>query len=68
MEYAISKTDTGDGRLANGIYENSDGAWLAEASVSVGYGRIEYLPLTDEDGDYIPAPSNWRDLVIEQVH
>ena len=46
---------------ANGVCENRHGAWLGE------FDSETVHIYADEDGDYIPAPSNWHDLVIEEV-
>lgn len=46
---------------ADGVYENQYGAWLGE------FDGEAVQPYADEDGGYIPAPANWRDLVIEEV-
>lgn len=60
MDYRITQTDADTNRTADAVVENSSGAWLAEWNVQTQSADI----LTDEDGDYIPAPHNWRDLVI----
>jgi hypothetical protein len=46
---------------ADGVYENRHGEWLGE----VEDGKV--LPYADEGGDFVPAPSNWRDLVVETL-
>jgi hypothetical protein len=46
---------------ANGVYENRLGAFLGEVSDTF----VE--PYSDEDGDYILAPANWRELIIREL-
>ena len=50
---------------ADGVTENTHGAWLGVMDWQ--NDKQVVLPYADEDGDYIEAPSNWRDLVIEQL-
>lgn len=69
MYHKIETVETGDGRVADGVYVNEQGAWLGEWDViSYPTGPEQtVLPHMDADGEYIPAPANWRDLIIEQV-
>ena len=61
MDYQI-KPVTIEGFVdADGVYENQQGAWLGEIN-----GEI-VQPYADEDGDFIPAPENWRELVIKEL-
>jgi hypothetical protein len=46
---------------ADGVYENERGAWLGE------YDGDTVRPYSDEGGDYVPAPENWRELIIEAL-
>lgn len=55
---------------ATGVLVNGDGAWLGEyQQVPTGptsaAGTV--VPLTDEDGEYIPAASNWQEFVVEEL-
>ena len=63
MDYKLIKPIEVEGYAdADGIYENQDGAWLGD------YGGSKWcmwcMPYIDEDGDYIPAPENWKELVV----
>jgi len=49
------------GQFANAIVENNCGVWLAEWDHTAD--GEETMPLTDEGGDYIEAPANWKELV-----
>jgi|GEM_PF-4102271 len=62
MDYRIQTVNSADG-----VVENSSGAWLGEVTQVTPDGPAVVMPLADEDGEYIPAPANWRDLVIEQL-
>jgi hypothetical protein len=61
MDYVITPVEVEGFANANGVYENSAGAWLGEVDGDA------VQPYADEDGDYIPAPSNWRDLVVKAL-
>jgi hypothetical protein len=65
MDYQIKPVQVDGFADANGVYENSHGAWLGE--VDWQGDKQVVLPYNDEDGDYIPAPSNWRDLVVKAL-
>jgi hypothetical protein len=55
---------------ATGVVVNSDGAWLGEyQQVPTGPDSAAgiVVPLTDEDGEYIPAASNWPEFVVEEL-
>jgi len=58
MDYRIKPIAVEGFADADGVYENSQGAWLGE----VNDGKVD--PYADEDMDFVPAPANWRDLVI----
>ena len=47
---------------ANGVYVNQLGAWLGEVQDTF----VE--PYADEDGDYLPAPTNWRELIVKDFN
>lgn len=55
MDYRLTTPIAIDGYAdATGVYENRFGAWLGEVDGN------QVLPYADEDGDYIPAPTNWQ--------
>lgn len=58
MDYQIKPIAVEGYADADGVYENRDGAWLGE----IDGGKV--MPYADEDGDFVPAPENWRDLVV----
>lgn len=60
-DYRISPVAVEGFANADGVYENAHGAWLGE----VNGGKVE--PYADEDMEFVPAPSNWRNLVIEEL-
>jgi hypothetical protein len=60
-DYHIRPISTTDARTADAIIVNRDGVWLGEWTATAHGARADYL--TDEDGDYLPAPRNWRELV-----
>lgn len=57
-EYRITPVDADAERTADAVMVNREGAWLAETTPD---NAAQYL--TNEDGEYIPAPRNWRELV-----
>jgi hypothetical protein len=61
MNYRITPVAVAGFADADGIYTNIAGAWLGE----LDGGSVH--PYVDEDGDFVPAPANWRDLVIEEL-
>ncbi len=61
MDYRISPVAVEGYADADGVYANEYGAWLGQ----VMYGNVE--PYVDEDLDFVPAPDNWRDLIIEHL-
>ena len=69
MDYKITPVAVDGAGDADGVYENEYGAWLG----LVDWQETEsattqiVLPYSDEDGDYIPAPANWRDLIVAQL-
>lgn len=68
VSYFKIETVDVDGHVpADGVMVNSDGAWLGEWDI-VRYptgAEQTVLPYADEDGEYIPAPAHWRDLIRE---
>lgn len=60
-DYRIRPVEVEGHARADGVMENAAGAWLGE----VLDDQVE--PYLDEDGDYIPAPTNWRGRVIEEL-
>lgn len=61
MDYRISPVQVKGFADADGVYENQQGAWLGDVQGD------SVQPYSDEDGDYIPAPSNWRELIVETL-
>lgn len=61
MDYQIKPVVVDGFASADGVYENQAGAWLGEVDGST------VNPYCDEDMEYIPAPENWRELVIKQL-
>lgn len=61
MDYQITPTEIDGYADATGVYVNLFGAWIGE----VDGGSVK--PYSDEDGDYVPAPDNWRELVIKSL-
>jgi len=45
---------------ANGVHVNQEGAWLGEIDGTA-------VALYSDEGDYIPAPEDWRDLVVSEL-
>lgn len=60
-EYHIQPIVADDERTADAIILNNAGAWLGEWTTTQRGPRADFL--TDEDGDYIPAPRNWFEMV-----
>lgn len=61
MDYQIKPVAVDGFVDADGVYENRGGAWLGE----VVDGEVQVY--SDEDGDFVPAPSNWRDLIVKEL-
>ena len=59
MDYQIKPVAIDGFADADGVYENRDGAWLGECDG----GAV--MPYADEDLDFVPAPANWRELIIK---
>jgi len=58
MDYQIKPVAVEGFADADGIYENGEGAWLGECDGE------QVMPYSDEDGDFVAAPTNWRELVL----
>ncbi len=57
------------GRTYNGVYEPNGGQALLGKVFSRFDGVSQYVqPLIGAEGKVIPAPSNWREYVIERLH
>ena len=61
MDYQIRPVVVKGFDAADGIYENREGAWLGEVDGD------SVQPYADEDGDFIPAPENWRELIVKAL-
>lgn len=61
MDYQITPVAVDGFVDADGVYENNQGAWLGE----IDDGKV--MPYSDEDGDFVPAPTNWRELIIKAL-
>lgn len=61
MDYQIKPVQVDGFADADGVYENRDGAWLGE----IDDGKV--MPYADEDMDFIPAPANWRELIVKAL-
>lgn len=64
-DYRIQKVDVDGFPGADGVTVNREGAWLGETDWQDDKKVV--MPYADEDGDFVPAPENWRDMVIEQL-
>lgn len=68
MDYRIQPVTVDGYAGADGVYKNEYGAWLGvvdwQESEDGSPCRVVF-PLTDEDLDFVPAPNNWRDLILE---
>jgi hypothetical protein len=61
MDYQIKPVAVEGFADADGVYENHEGAWLGEVDGD------KVMPYSDED-DYVPAPANWRDLIVKPLN
>lgn len=61
MDYQISPVAVEGFADADGVYENQAGAWLGECDGE------NVMPYSDEDGDFVPAPENWRELIVKPL-
>jgi len=62
MDYQIKPVAVDGFADADGVYENREGAWLGE----IDDGKVQ--PYADEDGDFVPAPANWRELIVKALN
>lgn len=61
MDYQIQPVAVDGFADADGVVENAHGAWLGE------YDGERVHIYSDEDGDYVPAPANWRELIVKEL-
>lgn len=61
MDYQIKPVQVEGFVDADGVYENQHGAWLGEIDGD------SVQPYADEDGDFVPAPENWRELIVKAL-
>jgi hypothetical protein len=61
MDYRITPVVIDGYADADGVYENDQGAWLGE----IDDGKV--MLYSDEDGEFIPAPANWRELIVKAL-
>lgn len=61
MDYLIKPVAVDGFADADGVFENRDGAWLGEVIDD------SVQPYSD-DGDFVPAPINWRDLIVKALN
>ncbi len=58
------------GQECDGVYMDERGAWLGKVTMgpnSSGRVVIDVERIMDSKGNFIPAPDNWRDLVVERL-
>jgi hypothetical protein len=68
-EYRIHPVATEE-RTCDGVYVDSIGAWLGKvvtAHDTSGHEVTNVEPVMNATGGRVPAPANWRDLVIERL-
>lgn len=63
MNYQIKLIEVEGTAGADGVYVNRDGAWLGEVD---GDMVRPYFSMEDE-GEMVPAPENWRELIIKEL-
>lgn len=55
----------------NGVYVTQHGAYLGQVDILRENGQLRWksvMPHIAKDAiDYVPAPANWRDLIIEEL-
>ncbi len=61
MDFQIKPVAVDGYADADGVYENNAGAWLGQ----VDGDRVD--PYADEDMDFVPAPDNWRELIVKEL-
>lgn len=63
-DYKLSTpVDVDELRQADGVFTNGQGEWLGEVIAEQDGEKV--MPLTDEDGDYIPAPDGWQNRAVQ---
>ena len=70
MDYQIKPIVVEGFADADGVYENREGAWLGQVDWQQAEGQEDrqvVMPYADEDLDYVPAPANWRDLIVRSL-
>lgn len=70
MDYQITPVAVEGSADADGVYKNEYGAWLGIIdwqATEDGEDKQIVLPLMDEDLDFVPAPDNWRELVVKEL-
>lgn len=58
------------GHLCDGVWTDGTFAWVGTVqlyTLITGQQRELVLPLTNADGDYIPAPEDWQERIIEPL-
>ena len=65
MDYRIKPIEIEGFAPVDGIHENDHGAWVGETDFQGD--KVVVMPYADEDGNYLPAPENWHDLIIETL-
>lgn len=60
MDFQITPVAVEGFPNADGVYENQQGAWLGECDGET------VMPYSDE-GDFVPAPANWRELIVKAL-
>jgi hypothetical protein len=69
-DYIIEPIAADEERMADGVCVNECGAWLGEFMTNIaddGTTDDKVMPFSDEDGDYISAPPDWRQRIVERV-
>lgn len=71
MNYQIKPVAVDGFADADGVYVNQAGAWLGEVDWRTqGYdgNDVQYVATySDEDGDFVPAPANWKELIVKKL-
>lgn len=60
-EYKITPIEVEGFSDADGVYVNEEGAWLGEVTG-------EHVQPYSDGGSYVPAPSNWQELIVEKLN
>ena len=70
MDYQIKPVVVEGFADADGIYANHEGAWLGQLDWQQVEGQEDrqvVMPYSDEDGGYVPAPADWRALIVREL-